>query len=203
MSDATTTTPTPVTTPPKPGWKTTEFWLSLLAVVLGALLTSGLLADGSAPLRIAGIATTVLAALGYTGARASVKNAASMLALFVLGSMLLTSTPGCAHNADGTTNARATTVNAAIVSADVTAIAFGAWDRQHELAVVAGSTSTTDANTKLAAYRAKRDAVLHALDDLTAKLKTASMLSSDQAIADAVAAATTVQELWNALKGGN
>lgn len=59
--------------PVKPGYKTTEFWLSLVAITLGAFLASGLLADGSTSMRIAGIASTVLATLGYSAARAKVK----------------------------------------------------------------------------------------------------------------------------------
>ena len=68
------------TTPPtdtKPGIATSEFWLSLVAVILGALAASGLIADGSTAMRVVGLAITVLAALGYTGSRTVVKKAAS------------------------------------------------------------------------------------------------------------------------------
>lgn len=58
---------------PKAGWKTTEFYLSLGAVVLGAFMTSGLVADGSVPMRVAGMASVVLGALGYTVSRGMAK----------------------------------------------------------------------------------------------------------------------------------
>lgn len=61
----------------KPGWKTTEFALSTLAALVGALLTSGLWADGSTPMRIAGVASIVLASIGYSWSRGAAKSAAN------------------------------------------------------------------------------------------------------------------------------
>ncbi len=62
----------------KPGYKTTEFWLSLLATVMGFLLASGVL-DGMDPeswvMRIVGGVIAVLASLGYTASRGKVKAA--------------------------------------------------------------------------------------------------------------------------------
>ncbi len=55
----------------KPGWKTTEFWLSLAAVLLGAAVASGLLdaIPGKVDDQIVAFGITVLAALGYTASR--------------------------------------------------------------------------------------------------------------------------------------
>lgn len=50
----------------KPNWKTTEFWLSVAAVVVGAVLASGVFLDGSEVARLLGGASALLAALGYT-----------------------------------------------------------------------------------------------------------------------------------------
>ena len=57
----------------KPGWKTTEFWMSFAAVVLGALGASGMLAIDSLWAKIVGGALSVLAALGYTASRTFLK----------------------------------------------------------------------------------------------------------------------------------
>ena len=57
----------------KPGYKTTEFWLSLAAMVVGALASSGIVADGSGWAKLVGLISTVLGALGYTAARAYAK----------------------------------------------------------------------------------------------------------------------------------
>lgn len=56
----------------KPGYKTTEFWLKLAALLLTAMYASGALTNSTA-LAIAGIAATILGSLGYTVSRTLVK----------------------------------------------------------------------------------------------------------------------------------
>ena len=61
----------------RPGYKTTEFWLSLLATLLGFLLASGAMdgvAEESWIARLVGGAVAVLASLGYSASRAKVKS---------------------------------------------------------------------------------------------------------------------------------
>lgn len=91
-------TPTPA--PTKPGYRTTEFWLSLLATLLTALFASGVLTSSTA-LAIAGMAATVLTALGYKVSRTLIKTGAA-LALFVLAS---SSQVGCTAAKDAATHA--------------------------------------------------------------------------------------------------
>ncbi len=60
----------------KTGYKTTEFWLSLLATLLGFLLASGVMdsvPEESWIARVVGGAVAALAALGYAASRAKVK----------------------------------------------------------------------------------------------------------------------------------
>ncbi len=57
----------------KPGFKTSEFWLKLAAMVLTAIYASGAL-TGNTALAVAGIAATILGALGYTVSRTIVKS---------------------------------------------------------------------------------------------------------------------------------
>ena len=52
---------------PTPGYKTTEFWLTLLATV--AVTVQGFLAVDSPEAKIAAVIVAGLAALGYTAAR--------------------------------------------------------------------------------------------------------------------------------------
>jgi len=61
----------------KPGYKTTEFWLSLLAIIVAAVLSSDLVISTTVA-KVLGIVATVLAALGYTGARVLTKSHRSM-----------------------------------------------------------------------------------------------------------------------------
>lgn len=62
------------TTPVKPGFKTTEFWLSTLALLLGLALASGAVPDGGLAAQIIGGVMSVLASLGYTASRTKVKS---------------------------------------------------------------------------------------------------------------------------------
>lgn len=89
----------PEPTPVKPGYRTTEFYLSSLAKLLGILFASGVLGDGSLPMRIAGLAATLLAALGYTVSRGLVKAAGALLLVFAIGA----TQPACAGRSAGDT----------------------------------------------------------------------------------------------------
>ena len=63
-------------TTPKPGYKTTEFWLSLVATLMGILLASGAMdtvPEDSWIARIVGGVVALLASLGYSASRAKVK----------------------------------------------------------------------------------------------------------------------------------
>tara|TARA_R100001244_G_C5087534_1_gene115556 strand:- start:83 stop:316 length:234 start_codon:yes stop_codon:yes gene_type:complete len=63
----------------KAGVKSTEFYLSLAAVLLGVVISTGVVdIDSGAGIwdKFAGIACTLLAAFGYTVSRAKVKAAA-------------------------------------------------------------------------------------------------------------------------------
>ena len=63
----------PVVVAPKVGWKTSEFWLTLVAVLIGALAASGAIVETSMVGKIVGVAGSVLAAMGYTYSRSIVK----------------------------------------------------------------------------------------------------------------------------------
>lgn len=58
----------------KPGYKTTEFWLKLAAVLLTALYASDAIPTSSVATKVAAIAATMLGALGYTVVRGMVKS---------------------------------------------------------------------------------------------------------------------------------
>ena len=83
MAEETTTTEvTPVEVAPevpavKPGYKTTEFWLSVAACALGAFLASGSLPEENWAMQVAGVVLSGLTALGYTISRFMVKSSAS------------------------------------------------------------------------------------------------------------------------------
>lgn len=62
----------------KPGYKTTEFWLSLLVIILGALMASGALGEQHWAVKMAGLGLDLLATMGYTAARAKTKLGSSL-----------------------------------------------------------------------------------------------------------------------------
>lgn len=57
----------------KPGYKTTEFWISMLAVLIGGVQASGLIPTESPLNQIIGTAVVALVSLGYTGSRLNLK----------------------------------------------------------------------------------------------------------------------------------
>lgn len=71
-------TATPEAAPAAPaaraGYRTTEFWLSSIAAVVGLVMASGI-QDSSPVMKVAGLATLVLSALGYSVSRGLAKKA--------------------------------------------------------------------------------------------------------------------------------
>jgi drug/metabolite transporter (DMT)-like permease len=58
---------------PKAGWKTSEYWLSLAAIVVGMLLASGAIGEATALGKVLAFVASALTAIGYTYVRGSVK----------------------------------------------------------------------------------------------------------------------------------
>jgi hypothetical protein len=57
----------------KPGYKTTEFWLSVLATALSFLLASDVLPASGSVVQAIGLVGAALTAMGYTVSRSIVK----------------------------------------------------------------------------------------------------------------------------------
>jgi hypothetical protein len=64
----------------KPGYKTTEFWLSLLATLIGAFVAAGIVGPDHIAMRISGLALSILATLGYGAGRAALKRTSTAAA---------------------------------------------------------------------------------------------------------------------------
>jgi len=60
-------------TPIKPGYKTTEFWLTIAANVVGVLMMANIFPIDSTVGKIIGVAAMVLSSLGYTVSRSIAK----------------------------------------------------------------------------------------------------------------------------------
>lgn len=107
-------TPTPAPAPvpapapaPVPGWKTSEAWISLLVIVIGALPSTGLLDNSPLLSKIVGMAIAALAALNYTAQRTSLKRAylSSRAAVVTAALLVLLVLPSCGTNCKDPKNA--------------------------------------------------------------------------------------------------
>ena len=58
----------------KPGYKTTEFWMTVIADALGLVVLSGAVVEGTIASTIVGGAMIVLSTLGYDSARSKAKS---------------------------------------------------------------------------------------------------------------------------------
>lgn len=88
MADDTTST-----TPPKPGYKTTEFWFKVAAAIVAVLIDSDVFPVGSIAAKITSNIALVLMTLGYTYSRTAIKMATALLFVFVFGA----TQPSCGH----------------------------------------------------------------------------------------------------------
>lgn len=57
----------------KPGYKSTEFYMSMAAVIIGAIASSGILDESDGLTKVVGLIMAALVALGYTGSRLTLK----------------------------------------------------------------------------------------------------------------------------------
>lgn len=57
----------------KPGYKTTEFWLSTVATIIGLVLASGSVPEAGIVGQVLGGVAGILAQLGYTSSRTKAK----------------------------------------------------------------------------------------------------------------------------------
>lgn len=75
--------PTTPSAPPvdlKPGWKTSEAWISFVTLIIGVIPSSGLTTNAPLLTQIVGMVIAALAALHYTGQRVALKRAALLTA---------------------------------------------------------------------------------------------------------------------------
>ena len=57
----------------KSGWKTTEFWLCTVTVIVSLLIGSGVIADTTTAYKVLAFASSALASMGYSFSRGMVK----------------------------------------------------------------------------------------------------------------------------------
>ena len=109
----------------------------------------------------------------------------------------LAATYGCAASS------RETALKASLVTVDAARDGFLAYDRQHELALVAESVSAPDAQAKLAAYQAKRAKIDPLFVAAYHALAAAELLNTDQSLASLQGAVANLIDAVKAFTGGS
>ena len=71
---STTPAAAPADTTVKPGYKTTEFWMTAGATIVGLAIASGIVPDTGMWPKIVALVVSAFAAMGYTVSRTAVKN---------------------------------------------------------------------------------------------------------------------------------
>lgn len=112
----------------KPGWRSTEFWLSVAAFAVGVFLLSGALPSDHWSVKLGGALAVGLAALGYSFSRGATKGGAGVLLPLALA--LVVASAGCGASWQQTTK---TSLDAASAAAEVAHVSIrGHYDRRCE-----------------------------------------------------------------------
>lgn len=169
----------------KPGWKTSEFVVTLLIAALGGVLASGLLVNNTA-LQIAGIAMATLKAMSYTWSRTAIKTAA-MFFIVLLGVHVTSACGSTASQRQSTIITTGTALNAAKAG-------LYAFNAQHEHDIAMSATSHADNDAKLAAWHTTRDKLFNDLFVAYDAFAAAVTLDNDTSITGMVQAAAIVAQ---------
>ena len=76
----------------KSGYRSSEYWLTVAAFLVGALLAAGVFPVDSPTMKVLGLAASVLAALGYQAQRGFVKASGNKAAALVAASRVVSLT---------------------------------------------------------------------------------------------------------------
>lgn len=177
----------------KPGWRTSEFWKGVAAMVLSALFASGAITN-STVLALAGIAASVLTSMGYMVSRGMVKSAAAK-AIVGLALVSLVAAPGCGASQ------RESTIRAALITADTARDGFLAYDSAEQRAIVGAAKSLDDGRAKLAEYRDARTQVADAFTITYRAIAAAAALNDERSLASIKVAIDQLLAVIASVKG--
>lgn len=160
----------------KPGWKTTEAWFTFAVLVLSGLLSSGLIGELSDTGKLIALALGIAKALGYTGARTFIKNAAALLLIL-----------GVAHSTGCAPSARQVAIRDGLIATDTAAHSFAVFDAYKQQSIVDGAKTREDGEQSLSAWRVKQTIVSYTVQ---AAYRTLALAATDnQTPIEAVSAA--------------
>lgn len=191
-------TPAPAPAPatdPKPGYKTSEFWLKLAAIALTALFASGVIPTSGPAATITAIAATMLGALGYTVSRSLVKAAA----LLILVGALAAPQMACG----GSQASRSATISSVDNGVRAAIAALRSYEHTKSEALIASARNLEEGKASLAALRTKTEPAWHAMELAIAALDSATTVNDDTSLHGAQKALDDALAAYAALTGGN
>lgn len=173
----------------KPGWKTSEYWMSKAAMLLSVLFLADVIPTNGIWLKLAGVAASVLISQGYTVSRTIVKKAGTALVLV----FVLMHATGCTHNT------RSKTIAIASLTVDAADAGFTAFDDAKQADIVAHATSETDGEKQLLQWRVTQTKVHTLLDNAIRAVSLAKLLNDDQSVSSMMKAVMTLTDMMRTL----
>lgn len=185
-------------TPLKPGWQTTEFWLTILLHFLNGMIQSGAI-ESTQVVKMVAFSAATLTTIVYALGRAKVKAAkseplngqllevetkvSSEAGFARLQTMLLIATLGAMIACGASVRTKVLRVNlAALNAASETMLSVS---KEREDQIVARATSKEQGHAELDGWRSKVDVVAKALDVAFRAVFSASVLNDARSLSDA------------------
>lgn len=98
---------------------------------------------------------------------------------------------------------REQTIASVLAATDAARDGFITWDKAHQISIVNGSTSETDAKAKLESYRSSRAKIVEAFEGMYRAIAIAASLNDDTSVANLIKMAELAkQTLDDFMKGG-
>lgn len=176
----------------KSGAKTSEALFTFIIIVLGGLLSSGLIGDMSTLGKAIVFAISALKAMMYTWSRTQVKTAVTALAIvFMFGAVAPSS--GCA-------NARTQTIRTTLVTANTMSEAFVIFDARMQASLVhAANGDQAVAEASVSEWRKKRLEAEHYMIAVYKAIATAASLDDDASLQNMLLAIAVLRQQLTAI----
>jgi hypothetical protein len=167
-------------TPPTPGYRTTEFWFRQIALLLSVLIATDAIPVGGVTMKIVMIAAAWLTAEGYTVSRTIIKTAAPM---FLFAAIV--------HSAACGASARDSLIATTVSAADAAEATFHVYDTAHQVDLARAAKDADDARASIDRWRVQRDRIDR---DIATVYRACALavVANDNASADAMAKAINI-----------
>lgn len=172
-----------ITPPPvKPGWKTSEFWLRNIAILLSVLIYGDVIPSGGQAMKICMIGALWLSAEGYTVSRTIIKNGAALFFAF----LVIHSTACGPNTADKA-------LQNTLTGAEAAQIAFVTYDGFHQHDIVMKAATEQEGEQRLHEWRGTQLTIEQRFTELYHAIAAAAVLKQDPTASGVVKALSILQ----------